>query len=120
MGFFLLWLSQQTELLAPAFNLVAASMIVAGALFIPGFSNRGLKALGDASYSLYLTHVITLAAVGQIWASGLQMLGAPLFVISALTACVLGALLCYHLLERPITAGLKKLWAPSTKRLPAV
>jgi peptidoglycan/LPS O-acetylase OafA/YrhL len=64
--------------------------------------------------------VVTLAAIGQIWAVGLQSLGAPLFVISALTLCVLGALLCYRLLERPITAGLKKMWAPSTKRLPAV
>jgi exopolysaccharide production protein ExoZ len=86
---------------------------------VPGFSNRGLKALGDASYSLYLTHVVTLAAIEQMWAGGLQRLGAPLFVISALTSCVLGALFCYRLLERPITVGLKKMWTPSTRRLPA-
>jgi exopolysaccharide production protein ExoZ len=118
-GFVLLWLSQRTGSFAPAVNLVAASMIVAGALFAPAFSNRGLKALGDASYSLYLTHVVTLAAIEQMWAGGLQRLGAPLFVISALTSCVLGALFCYRLLERPITVGLKKMWTPSTRRLPA-
>jgi exopolysaccharide production protein ExoZ len=119
-GFVLLWLSQRTGLFASATNLVAASMIVAGALFAPAFSNRALKALGDASYSLYLTHVVTLAAIGQMWVGGLQRLGAPLFVISALTSCVLAALLCYRFLERPITAALKKLWLPSTKRFPAV
>jgi exopolysaccharide production protein ExoZ len=75
--------------------------------------------LGDASYSLYLTHVVTLAAIGQIWAAGLQRLGAPLFVISALVSCVVVALLCYRVLERPITAALK-LWLRSAKRLPAV
>ena len=91
-------------------------MIVAGALFAPAFSNRALKALGDASYSLYLTHVVTLAAIGQMWVGGLQRLGAPLFVISALTSCVLAASLCYRFLERPITAALKKFWPPSTKR----
>jgi len=64
--------------------------------------------------------VVTLAAIGQMWAGGLQRLGAPLFVICAFTSCVLGALLCYRLLERPITAGLKKMWTPSTKRIPAV
>jgi exopolysaccharide production protein ExoZ len=108
-GFVLLWLSQRVELFAPATNLVAASMIVAGALFAPAFSNRALTALGDASYSLYLTHVVTLAAIGQMWVGGPQRLGAPLFVISAITSCVLAALLCYRFLERPITAALKKL-----------
>ena len=58
-------------------------MIVAGALFSANFSIPGLRVLGDASYSLYLTHVVTLAAMGQIWAAGLQNLGAPPFVISA-------------------------------------
>jgi exopolysaccharide production protein ExoZ len=119
-GFVLLWLSQRTGLFASATNLVAASMIVAGALFAPAFSNRALKALGDASYSLYLTHVVTLAAIGQMWVGGPQRLGAPLFVISALTSCVLAASLCYRFLERPITAALKKFWLPSTKRFPAV
>ncbi len=119
-GFVLLWLSQRTGLFASATNLVAASMIVAGALFAPAFSNRALKALGDASYSLYLTHVVTLAAIAQMWVGGLQRLGAPLFVISALTSCVLAASLCYRFLERPITAALKKFWLPSTKRFPAV
>jgi exopolysaccharide production protein ExoZ len=119
-GFVLLWLSQRTGLFASATNLVAASTIVAGALFAPAFSNRALKALGDASYSLYLTHVVTLAAIGQMWVGGLQRLGAPLFVISALTSCVLAASLCYRFLERPITAALKKFWLPSTKRFPAV
>jgi exopolysaccharide production protein ExoZ len=117
-GFFLLSFSQRTEL-SPAITLVAASMIVAGALFAPAFSSRALKVLGDASYSLYLTHVVTLAAIGQLWAAGLTRLGAPLFVICAFTLCVIGALLCYRLLERPITHGLKKMWAPSTRRLPA-
>jgi exopolysaccharide production protein ExoZ len=118
-GFFLLWSAQQMETFAPAFSLVGASIIVAGALFSPSFSIRGLRVLGDASYSLYLTHVVTLAAIGQIWAAGLQNLGAPLFVTSALASCIVVALLCYRVLERPITAALK-LWLRSAKRLPAV
>jgi peptidoglycan/LPS O-acetylase OafA/YrhL len=42
-----------------------------------------------------------------------------LFVIGALIACVVGALLCYRLVERRLTQGLKKYWTRPAERAPA-
>jgi exopolysaccharide production protein ExoZ len=117
-GFFFLWFGQRFGVFTPITNLLGAAMVVSGALFSPNLWVPGLKALGDASYSLYLTHVVTLSAWGQMWATGLQSLPAPLFVISALIACVAGALLCFRLVERPLTQGLKKYWVGPTERAP--
>jgi len=50
---------------------VPALLVVAGAVMIErlhGLPNiRGLHLLGNASYSLYLSHTIVLSAVGQLW-----------------------------------------------------
>jgi exopolysaccharide production protein ExoZ len=112
LGFLIFWLGQYLGAFGPLTNLIAATLIVAGALFSPRISAPGLKALGDASYSLYLTHVVTLAAVGYLWSLGLRQAGRVPFMISALAACVVGALLCYRLIERPITEQLRKLRLP--------
>jgi exopolysaccharide production protein ExoZ len=119
LGFILFWFGQRFGPFAPMTNLIGAAMVVTGALFSPTLRAPGLKAIGDASYSLYLTHVVTLAALGQFWAAGLQSLPAPLFVITALISCVAGAVLCYRLVERPVTHGLKNMWMLSIKRAPA-
>ena len=96
-------------------------MVVLGALFSPPLPVPGLKAVGDASYSLYLTHVVTLAALSHAWrAAALQGLGAVSFTVAGVIASILGALICYRLLERPMTDGLKRLWHPARRRhLPA-
>jgi exopolysaccharide production protein ExoZ len=96
-------------------------MVVLGALFAPPVPIPGLKAVGDASYSLYLTHVVTLAALSHVWRSaGLQGLGAVSFALVGVGSSILGAFICYRLLERPMTDGLKRLWHPSHRRhLPA-
>lgn len=120
-GFFLLWYSPHFGALVAGTNLIAATMIVAGALCLPSIPVPGLKAVGDASYSLYLTHIICLAALGRIWAwAGLQWVNPLMFISVGLGLSILGALICYRLFERPMTDGAKRLWAPSRKRLPAV
>ena len=112
LGFLLFWLGPYLRAFGPLTNLTAATLIVAGALFSPRISAPGLKAMGDASYSLYLTHVVTLAAIGYVWSLGLRQAGRVPFMISAVTACFVGALLCYHLIERPVTERLRKLRLP--------
>jgi exopolysaccharide production protein ExoZ len=96
-------------------------MVVSGALFSPPLPLPGLKVVGDASYSLYLTHVITLAALAHFWMSAkLVALGPGSFIVVGLIVSMIGALCCYHLLERPMTMGLKRLWPAAPKRrLPA-
>lgn len=118
-GFFLLWYSPQFGVLVAGINLIAATMIVAAALFLPAIPFPALRVVGDASYSLYLTHIITLAALGRVWAAArLQELGPLVFTLAGLALSIVVGLLCYRLFERPMTAGLKRVWAPRVRHLP--
>jgi len=118
-GFFFLWYNEPMSIVGSASILVGATMVVSGALFAPTIPIPGLKAVGDASYSLYLTHVVTLAALSHFWrAFELQGLGQIAFTIIGLIVSIIGAFFCYHLLERPMTTGLKRIWHPSPRRVP--
>ena len=86
---------------------VPATAIVVGGVLVPPFSFPPLERLGDWSYSLYLTHPITLAASSAAWqTSGLRL--AALYPIVAVTLAVAAAGLTYHLAERPIDRYLKR------------
>jgi peptidoglycan/LPS O-acetylase OafA/YrhL len=96
-----------------------AFLILAGSLHprICAIQNRPLLALGDASYSIYLTHQFVLAAAAWIW---IRLFPYPtgtssmVFVALALVLCAAGGWLCSRLIERPLTAALRtrvKRWA---------
>ena len=99
-------------------NLIATTMIVSGALFLPSIPLPGLKAVGDASYSLYLTHVITIAMLSHFWALGLTALGPVAFTLAGLALSIAAALICYRVFERPMTVALKRLWVPAKRQIP--
>jgi exopolysaccharide production protein ExoZ len=77
---------------------------------LAGFDLRGRpasrfgEALGDQSYALYLTHVLSLSAAGRIWAM-LPQSSAPWDNIAALALMTLiaymAAELAYRLIDRP-------------------
>jgi exopolysaccharide production protein ExoZ len=79
---------------------------------------RGLRVLGDASYSIYLTHMITMGAMGQVWR---RLLGAgwpgavPLFILVTGTVCALVGLVFYTLVEQPLTRRLKRVTVLSSR-----
>lgn len=79
----------------------AARLERAGWLQVP----RWAAALGDASYSLYLTHVFVLSLCGRLW-SAVAPTGTAgtnaLFLVVSFTACCVVALLTYRLVERPM------------------
>lgn len=61
--------------------------------------------LGDASYSLYLSHTFALGAAGLFWKRvGLHSPGA--FMLIAIAACILLALAVYQWLEQPLLSWL--------------
>ena len=85
-------------------------------------ATRVLEFLGDASYSLYLTHsfvvgAVTITAAGMI-ANRTIAIGAGM--AGALLAAILTASLCYVLVERPMTRALSRwiLGKRSTPPLP--
>ncbi|MFP4891496.1 acyltransferase family protein [Paraburkholderia sp. EG304] len=66
---------------------------------------RLLGRLGDASYSLYLTHILTFPLVLKLIQTADQQHQLPgdLVCIAVVVSSILVAFACYHLLERPMT-----------------
>jgi len=94
---------------------VPALLIVAGGLFLEPYArahpSRSLKFLGDASYSIYLTHLMAMALSQKV-------IGGPLGPTAPWTALILESIfaaafgcVAYLLVERPATNVARCLWA---------
>jgi exopolysaccharide production protein ExoZ len=100
----------------------AAGMIV-GRIWLRMKHKRGdighplLMTLGDASYSIYLTHSFTLAALRVLWAHFIPnptLASSIGWMAVALVASALAGWICFRLIERPMTRGLKR-WHPLSR-----
>lgn len=86
---------------------IPAFLVVAGAVIIE--KNRSvplvpaLALLGDASYSIYLTHTLTISAIGKFKA----YFNAPTFFVASLTLSALIGVAAWRLVERPFAEFLK-------------
>jgi exopolysaccharide production protein ExoZ len=68
-----------------------------------------LLALGDASYSIYLTHIFTLGALRVLWIRFVpvaSMATSLVWMGIAVCVCAIAGWACYRLIERPITLRL--------------
>jgi exopolysaccharide production protein ExoZ len=90
-----------------------AALLVAGALFVEIRKGapraRALTALGDSSYSIYLIHGFFVIAVAR-FVKHRMALSAPQSVAIVLTAAclsILAGLLCFRLVEAPVTTMLR-------------
>lgn len=100
-------IQSEWDLWRPLFWGMPALLIVAG---LTAVETEGglpripvLLALGDASYSLYLTHPLVIGAVAVLLGTWMPWLFIPL---SLLLACGVGWL-CWRLFEKPVTQALK-------------
>jgi len=84
--------------------LLAAAVIFAPEPTTLGPVRRALKAGGDASYTLYLSHTFTVAAV--VFLSRSMGFAPVVMLILAMAAAVATALLFYRVAEAPVTASL--------------
>jgi len=80
----------------PALAIVAGFVAIERAGAFPGQALRPLEKLGDASYSLYLTHGIVLGIVGKFIGHG-----SGSAFLATIAACIAVAMLSYYLFERP-------------------
>lgn len=72
---------------------------------------RWLESIGDSSYSLYLTHLITLSAFYQLWHKlGIERVIGSIWVfgVCAMLATIVAAEFVYRLLEMPLTNFFQK------------
>jgi exopolysaccharide production protein ExoZ len=74
------------------------------------FRLRIIKSLGDASYSIYLTHSFLIGPAARGWAHMLGDVGKtwPLFVVAMLIGCSGLGLLTYRFVEKPMVDFLRK------------
>lgn len=71
-----------------------------------------LMALGDASYSIYLTHIFTLGVLRVLWSHFVHtatLEQSIAWVALALVGSAIAGWICFMSLERPITRGLRLL-----------
>lgn len=85
-----------------------AAMLVAGAVSIEADGGwkpvPGLRTLGDASYSLYLIHTLTIGALAMT----IGAWNAPVFIPLAMIVAVVSGLVCWAFLERPMVNRLRR------------
>jgi exopolysaccharide production protein ExoZ len=107
-GFFLLVLGDRLELLT------GASLIVMGALNpnIGALENRPLLEFGNASYSIYVTHLFTLGLLRVLWVRFVpktSMASSISFMVVAILCAAVAGWICFRLIERPLTRWLQEL-----------
>jgi len=91
-----------------------ATLLVAGCLHprICALENRLLLQLGNASYSIYLTHQFVVDAVAREWprlVPHASFGSSALYLALTLLLCTAVAWLCYLIIEQPLTSRLRKL-----------
>lgn len=95
---------------------VPGTLLVAGVVLLESrgrmFSSRTLHLLGDASYSIYLTHILALGVFRVVWAktvsldvNGWQM-GA--FLVLGMAVCTVTGLVFHLVIEKPLTRFLNR------------
>lgn len=97
----------------------AGALIVLGLVSREGVgqvtTHRALRAVGDASYSLYLSHLFVITLAARAWAHTGHT-GTPgehaAFVITAVLLSTAVALVCYYMVERPVVRKLESFVRP--------
>ncbi len=98
-------------------NVLPSAAVIVGAITL---ERRGwvgqhpwLHWMGDASYSIYLTHIFSLGAARFVWArlgwDGGGLPGAGAFAVFGMTCVMAGAALIYYSVEKPTLNVLQRL-----------
>jgi exopolysaccharide production protein ExoZ len=107
MGFYFLWASSHLHIWSGT-TFIGASLIVAGAALMPPIRKNFVSDVGDASYSLYLTHGVVLAGLAFAYERLFVTVPPLIFIASGLACAFTIAFVVYNHVELPITALLKR------------
>lgn len=94
----------------PAFALVAGAVSAERAGLV--LRGRAFARVGDASYSIYLVHGLMVSLAARLLAL-VGVNAGPAVLIGAIGCGLLGGLVCYHLIERPLTRALHRALRPA-------
>lgn len=76
------------------------------------FANRGMRAIGAWSFSLYLVHLALLKALSPV----IGVMGEPAYLVVSFIVCLAVSALAYRLVERPSQRVLRPLLANALTR----
>lgn len=100
---------------------VPAAMVLAGATLTPRFIDGRLASwltrLGDASYSIYLTHSLTGTVIFVLWPHGLNQLPPILVLVVGAIFTIVLSMAVYTLIEHPLNRLARR---ASARRAPEV
>ena len=114
LGFGLL-LARDADPLGTWTQMIGAVMVVFGALnsTFAKWHLSLLRALGDSSYSLYLTHLFALGALRAVWAhvfgESIDMGSIAAFMLIGLVACAIVGYATWRWIETPLTRRLQRI-----------
>jgi exopolysaccharide production protein ExoZ len=84
--------------------------------------NKLLHTVGDASYSIYCTHLFLVMAIAKLWRTGLGMaspLGDAVYVAICVWVAAWIGILSYRHFEMPLIARLRSMQLPQPVGMPA-
>jgi len=90
----------------PASGIVYAALLIEGQPTSVGLVRRFLAFLGDASYSLYLVHLLVMAAFKALQARGI--VSGDLLIISSVAVSLLAGSLSFLFIEKPMLSMIKR------------
>jgi len=100
---------------------VPSALIAAGFILGPDFAltrfTEVLRLGGDASYSLYLSHLFSLRAIGLVWPF-LGIKNGWAFIVVAGMGSIIAAVLVYLLIEKPMLRLLRSFGSGERPRAP--
>ncbi|WP_110649555.1 acyltransferase family protein [Salinicola peritrichatus] len=86
---------------------VPAALIVMGACYVPQINNAMVLFLGEASYSIYLTHMFALPLIYKLAIRFLPSIQTDLLGLLCFVVAVAGGCVFYRCIEQPITRRFK-------------
>ena len=96
----------------PAILMVFATLSLDSAGKIPPISS--LKLIGDASYSIYLSHILSIEIIESLWeVSAWQpdtLISQVIFVTVCIGTSALLGIAAFYMVEQPMLKGLRPLW----------
>jgi exopolysaccharide production protein ExoZ len=89
---------------------VPSFFVVLSACYLPQLKNRALIMLGDASYSIYLVQIFTIAIFYKLTRWVPEFVPNDLIIVACVTFTAIAGIVLYYTFEMPVVKLAKKIW----------
>ena len=92
---------------------VPSFFVVLSACYLPQLKNRALIMLGDASYSIYLIQIFTIAIFYKLTRWVPDFVPNDLIIVACVTFTAIAGIMLFYTFEMPLVKLTKKIWGPA-------